>query len=106
MKKSSIASLKERLSGWVHWDAAAYEIGATLGFWPEYGAPYDHDTWHGAKNIIRESNPLGDAIFAFLKALVDIGVIEYQHPNDNREGVGKYRWNPEYKGPADIISIL
>lgn len=106
MKKTSIASLKERLGNWVHWDAAAYELGATLGFWPEYGAPYDHDTWHGAKVIIRESNPLGDALFSFLNSLVDIGALEYQHPNDNREGIVKYRWNPEYKGPADIISVL
>jgi hypothetical protein len=106
MKKTSIASLQERLAGWVYWDAAAYELGATLGFWPEYGAPFDHDTWHGAKSIIREPNPLGDTLFALLNSLVAIRALEYESPNDNKEAVGKYRWNPKYKGPADIISTL
>ena len=99
--KTSIASLQERLSGWTSWDIAMYHIGACLGFWPEFGAPYDHDSWHGVKGVIWSGNPLGDALSNFIVALSEEGCLERREEPDI-----EYRWNPNYKGEADIMSIL
>lgn len=103
--KTSIASLKERLAGWTDWDLTMYHLGACLGFWPEFGAPGDatgpFDPWHGVKHIMWSANPLGDAISNFILALTKAGVLERRDEPDI-----EYRWNPEYKGEADLISIL
>lgn len=101
MKKTAIASLKERLTGWTSWDIAAYQVGACLGFWPEFGAPPGHDPWHGIKNIICETCPLSGMLYAFLQSLAKEGCLESHEEPDI-----KYRWNPNYKGAADIISTL
>jgi hypothetical protein len=105
MKKTSIASLQERLAGWVSWDLAIYTTGACLGFWPEFGAPVDvegyHDAWNGVKGVIWSANPLGDALAYFLEALVVEGCLERRDEPDI-----EFRWNPNYKGEADLISIL
>lgn len=105
MKKTSIASLQERLAGWTSWDGAMYHLGACLGFWPEFGAPGDatgpFDPWHGVKGIIWSVNPLGDAIGQFLEALAKEGCLERREEPDI-----EFRWNPNYKGEADLISIL
>lgn len=90
--KKSIASLKERLSDWMDWDGACYEVGACLGFWPDFGATHDQDCWHGAKGIIWSANPLGNAISDFLEGLVLEGMLERE------ESGPSFRWNPEYKG--------
>jgi len=97
--KTSIASLKERLAGWTEWDMTMYHVGACLGFWPEFGAPPGEDPWHGVKGIIWSSNPLGDAISNFVSALSKIGCLL----DDPDSG---YIWNKDYKGEADLISIL
>lgn len=99
MKKTSIASLKERLAGWTDWDMTSYHVGACLGFWPEFGAPPGEDPWHGIKHIIWAANPLGDAIFNLVDSLYMMDILE----SDPDHG---YRWNPEYKGEADLISML
>ena len=101
MKKTSIASLKERLAGWVDWDGACYEVGACLGFWPEFGAPIGEDHWNGVKGVIWSANPLGDAIAYFIIALAEEGCLERREEPD----IG-YRWNPNYVGDADIITTL
>ncbi len=88
--KTSIASLQERLAGWTDWDGAMYHLGACLGFWPEFGAPPEHDHWNGVKGIIWSSNPLGDSLFYFLEALVAAKVLEKRQEPDI-----SYRWNPE-----------
>lgn len=99
--KNSIASLKERLTGWLEWDQAAYQVGACLGFWPEFGAPQGHDLWHQAKGVIWSANPLGDGIAHFLEALVVEGCLEKREVPDIA-----FRWNPDYQGGADIITLL
>lgn len=105
MNKSSIASLQERLTGWVDWDGAIYTLGACLGFWPEFGAPSDargqFDSWHGVKGTIWSNNPLGNALAEFLEALVVEGCLERREEPD----IG-FRWNPKYKGAANLPSIL
>ena len=105
MKKSSIASLQERLAGWTVWDMAIYHVGACLGFWPEFGAPGDatgpFDPWHGVKGTVWSANPIGDAISDLLYGLVEEGCLE-RHEEPDIE----YRWNPNYKGAADLPSIL
>lgn len=105
MKKTSIASLQERLAGWTDWDLAMYHLGACLGFWPEFGAPGDatgpFDPWHGVKGVMWSANPLGDAISYFLGALVLEGCLERKDEHNI-----ELRWNPNYKGDADLISTL
>ena len=105
MKKTSIASLQERLAGWTSWDLTLFHLGACLGFWPEFGAPGDatgqFDPWHGVKSVIWSANPLGDAMSNFIVALLEVGALERRDEPDI-----EYRWNPNYKGEADLISIL
>lgn len=99
--KTSIASLKERLTGWIEWDGAIYHLGACLGFWPEFGAPPGEDQWHGVKGTIWSGNVLGDALANFLEALVVEGCLERREEPDIA-----FRWNPNYKGSADVMTIL
>lgn len=105
MKKTSIASLQERLAGWTSWDITAFHLGACLGFWPEFGVPDDttgpFDSWHGVKGVMWSANVLGDAMYVFIEALVKEGALERRDGSDI-----EYRWNPNYKGEADLISIL
>jgi hypothetical protein len=101
MKKSSIAPLQERLTAWIDWDGAIYELGACLGFWSEFGAPSGEDQWNGAKGTIWSSNPLGDAMSAFLDGLVEEGCLEQRN-----EPSLQFRWKPGYMGDADMISTL
>ena len=105
MKKTSIASLQERLAGWTNWEQAMYQVGACLGFWPEFGAPGDaigpFDPWHGVKDTVYLRNPLGDAIGYFLNDLIEQGVLELREQPDI-----ELRWKPDYKGHADLISTL
>ena len=97
--KTSIASLKERLANWVEWDIASYQLGACLGFWPEYGAPYDNDPWHGVKGVIWSGNIISNAIAQFLDALVEEGCLQRRDEPDT-----SFRWNPNYNGRADIFN--
>lgn len=90
MKKTSIASLQERLASWIECDMAMYQVGACLGLWPEFGAPYNEDPWHGVKGIACSS--AGDPIAYFLDGLVKMGYLEYREEPDIA-----YRWNPNYK---------
>lgn len=99
MKKTSIASLQERLAGWTDWDMTMYHVGVCLGFWPEFGAPPGEDQWHGVKHIIWSANPLGDAISDFVSVLVKLGCLH----DDPDSG---YCWNKDYKGEADLMSML
>lgn len=91
MLKSN-ADLKERLSDWKDWDGAAFDVGVCLGFWPDMGAPYGFDPWHGTKGIMWSNNPLGNAIYYFLSGLVEAGMLEMREEPDIA-----YRWNPGYK---------
>ena len=106
MKKTSLASLQERLAGWTTWEMAGYHLGACLGFWPEFGAPvaYGFDPWHGLKDVIG-AHPLADVLFDLIQGLVDLEVLERKENPDNYTDVS-YRWNPNYKGPADMITML
>ena len=94
--KSSVASLQERLTDWLYWDEAAYQLGACLGFWPEFGAPpavegQENDPWHGTKGIMWSSD--GDELYLFLEGLVKMGYLERKDEPDVM-----YRWNPNFKG--------
>lgn len=93
MKKTSLASLEERLSGWVDWDSAFYQVGACLGFWPEFGGPESHgaDIWNGVKYIIWSEHPIGSAISHFMDELVAAGVLEKREEPDIA-----YRWNSKF----------
>lgn len=99
MKKTSIASLQERLAGWTSWDLTAYHLGACLGFWPEFGAPSDatgpFDSWHGVKGIMWSSE--GDYLYLFIDGLVEMGCLERRDEPDI-----EYRWDPNFKGFGDL----
>lgn len=98
MKKTSIASLQERLTDWLDWDLAAYQVGACLGLWPEFGGPvaYGADPWNGVKGIMWSSE--GDPIYYFLDGLVQMGYLEKRTEPDTA-----YRWNPNYKEKEEDI---
>ena len=100
MKKTSLASLQERLTAWIDWDGAIYELGVCLGFWPEFGAPSGEDQWNGVKSVMWSANPLGDAMSLFLDNLVEEGCLE-----KSKDGM-QFRWKPGYIGKADMISTL
>jgi hypothetical protein len=87
-------SLKERLSVWSSWDITSYEVGACLGFWPNFGALPGNDPWHGIKGVIWSSNILGDSINVFISALVDEGMLEKRDDPDI-----EFRWNINYSKP-------
>jgi len=90
--KKSIISLKDRLADWLDWDGASYEVGACLGFWPEFGTDPGQDNWNGVKGVMWSRNPLGEAIANFLEALVEEGMLERREEPDTG-----FRWNPNYK---------
>ena len=104
MNKTSIASLRERLADWLPWDKAMYELGACLGFWPEFGAPHDHDPWHGVKDVMYTSKhePLGAILEWFLRDLVEVGCLEEKFIQE--ETAAYYRWKPGYSGIADLLN--
>lgn len=91
--KTSISSLQEKLSGWTCWDGAIYNLGACLGFWPEFGAPLGHDPWNGVKGIVWSNNPVGNALGHFLDALVEANVLERREEPDT-----EFRWNSNFEG--------
>lgn len=108
MKKTSIASLQERLSGWTDWDQATYHLGACLGFWPEFGAPGDatgpFDPWHGTKDTIHGPGMLSAALRHFIEDLLYTRCLEKRINEES--GMIQYRWDPKYKGMADLMSVL
>lgn len=98
----STATLKERLKGWVPWDRAMYEVGANLGFWPEFGAPHDNDPWHGRKDIFHTNKEeLGLVLECILDDLVTVGCLEVKSVDENGVPTAYYRWDPEYDGVAN-----
>jgi hypothetical protein len=95
MRKTSLASLEERLADWNDWDMAAYQVGACLGFWPEFGGPiaYGADPWNGVKGIMWSNHPISESIYNFIDELVKAGMLEMRLEPDTA-----YRWNPNYNG--------
>jgi hypothetical protein len=85
-------TLRERLADWQDIDVAAYELGATLGVFPENDP--DFENFRDRKAIFWAANPLGDALYAMLRSLVEIGVLEHN------ENAMSYRWNPSYEPPS------
>jgi hypothetical protein len=86
-----MATLKERLGDWHDWDTAAFEVGACLGFWGDFGAPPGEDPWWGTKGVFWSNNPLGTALHTFVLCLVKSGMLEAD------EDKLAFRWNPNYK---------
>jgi hypothetical protein len=103
----STATLKERLAGWLPWDEAMYQVGACLGFWPEFGAPHDHDPWNHVKDVMHTNkHELGAILEWFLKDLAEEGCLEEKAVDVKGIPTAYYRWNPNYKGKADVITTL
>lgn len=92
--KQSIASLKERLTGWHSLDIVSYEVGACLGFWRDFGSPTGEDPWNGAKSVIWSNGALGRAIYNFILGMVEEGMLEFKNYDDE---IPELRWNPNYK---------
>lgn len=91
--KKSIASLQERLAGWVELDHAIFELGACLGFWPDFGAPPEGDPWHGFEELVKANHANeGWVLELFLNHLVQAKVLERRdEPNT------AYKWNTSYE---------
>lgn len=90
MTRFSSASFKDRLTGWLDWDCAAYELGVCLGLWIDFGAPSWEDPWHGLKWIFWTDNPLGNTLHNMLLNMVEVGILESKDDNEH------FRWNPNY----------
>jgi hypothetical protein len=82
-------TLRERLQDWTDWDGAAWELGVTLGLWPEFGQEPGQDPWHGFKGIIWSANPVGDRLSDMLISMTVAGMLEC---NEEQQ----YRWNPAF----------
>jgi len=108
--KTSIASLQERLTDWIEWDLAMYQLGACLGFWPEFGGPvaYGADPWNGVKDVMHTTKyePLGAILEWFLKDLVEVGCLEEKTVDRDGIPTAYYKWNGTYSGPADLSTML
>ena len=90
--KTSTTPLQVRFKDWLYWEDAVYQVGATLGFWKEFGAPNGEDPWNGVKKNINWV-PISNSIDLFLQNLVKIGVLEIKLKEDDTV----YRWNLNYK---------
>lgn len=102
--KTSAASLKERLSDWTNYEMTWYHLGACLGFWPEFGAPTGEDPWHGIKGV--EFTYLRMTIAGFIYGLISEGCLEQRDSKKENNNEIEFRWNPNYKGVADLVSML
>jgi hypothetical protein len=84
-------TLRERLRDWQDCDVAEYELGVTLGLWPEWGGgPPEEDPWHGHKGVFWAANPLGTMLHETLVGLAKLGMLE------SREAGLEFRWNPSW----------
>lgn len=87
-------TLVERLYDWVDFDCAAYELGITLGIFPEAGwniVGHDKDPWNGLKHIIWSRNNLEECLSNTLDKLVELGILEKRDEPDCQ-----YRANPNF----------
>lgn len=75
-------TLKEKLSDWVCWEGAEFELAVALGLMEE-----GHESWIKHKGIFWTANPLGDALGRMLQDLAKVGVLEYRTEPDH-----EYRW--------------
>lgn len=97
----SLASLKERLAGWVDAEHAAYEVGVCLGLWTDFGAPTDHDPWHGFQDLIKASHiGTGWTLDLFLTHLVQAKILE-QRTEPNLA----YRWNASFSIEQEVEEL-
>ena len=102
--KTSIASLQERLADWTCWDGAIYNLGACLGFWPEFGAPYDNDSWRGYKDVMHTTKYglgvletwLDDLVEANCLEKIDIDTEQTIRGEKKMIPLSHYRWNKNF----------
>ena len=78
-------SLKIALADWVDADVAAYYLASCLGLVGQEDGSMDG--FRDAKWVFCSGNPTGNALYAFLDKLVELGFLEF-----DAKGV-KYRWN-------------
>ena len=81
-------TLRERLSEWTDWDAAAFHLAQSLGLM----AP-DVDFCTRAKHVFWTDHPIGCALRDMLGRLVEAGVVEYRDEPDDQ-----YRWRADFVG--------
>jgi hypothetical protein len=79
-------TLKEKLSDWVGWEGAEFELAVLLGL-VEAG----EESWLKNKGIFWTANPVSDALSQMLQALVKAGVLEYRTEPDH-----EFRWNKDH----------
>lgn len=80
----------EAIKDWVYWDQAAYELGLSLGALTA-DVPFSK-----SKRIFWEDNPAGRAFHATLLALVEAGLLESRHDDE------EFRWaSPKYLNVFD-----
>lgn len=80
-------TLRDDLQEWTDRDIAAYSLGLHLGLW---GAEVPFQT--DLKHVFWTSNPVGNALFQMLAAMIKAGILEQ---DDEEERV---RWRVEFRG--------
>jgi hypothetical protein len=79
-------TLKEKLSDWVDWDAAEFELAVTLGV-----LDGGQESWLKNKAIFWSANRADDFLHGILQAFVRAGILEYRTEPDQQ-----YRWNQDH----------
>ena len=88
MNEQQFSTLQVRLSDWADLELAAHALAQCLGVVAE-------TTAYGAiKGIYWSVNPVSDALYAALRALVKAGILE-ESPEDDTI----VRWNPSFTRP-------
>lgn len=86
-----MATLQQRLLDWTDIDLAAYELGAHMGLWREFGSKPNSDPWNGVKWVMWSNNPVGNALYETIHAMIDQQVLDATEDKD------QVRWHPDFK---------
>ncbi|MEV1319622.1 hypothetical protein AB0J14_26485 [Micromonospora arborensis] len=83
--------LADALAEWTDVDGAQYELGRAVGL-------FSDDTFLQVKWVFSSNNPLGQALYDMLHALVQAGVLEYRDEPDHQ-----FRWKTA--APLDGLTV-
>jgi hypothetical protein len=79
-------TLKEKLSDWVGWEGAEFELAVLLGI-----IDPGEESWLKNKGVFWTANPVSDALSQTLQDLVKAGILEYRTEPDH-----EFRWNKDH----------
>lgn len=86
-------TLKERISDWTDWDAAAAYLADCLGLIPATAAS------GAAKHVFWSKHPVGDVLYSMLERMVEQGILEKRDEPDIQ-----FRWSPTFRGSWEKVA--